>query len=288
MTDDSERIRLADRVQFATPAGESVSLILSECWRSSDGHRIEASLRGEYDTWQRLLAEGWFHLDAVTERPDLHPDRDVEMHVRLRPGLTQAVPGDLTDLGATIADPESPLGRTASWFVTAIVPASSDETVDGNVADVVAQVGVETCWASILDDDTETAAIDQITEHFDDQGWEYERPERGFVSIEITVGGRPLPVYVYTDGPAGTCQLYAVHPDEIPESNWDELTRTLATRNYELERGAFGLNEIDGTVRYRRRADLDREHFGQVFDDTVAAMAMVFEDLAGLADPSDV
>lgn len=288
MNDDIATVEMDETVEFTTLAGESFPLTLATLQRSADGDQVHATLVADYDTWMQIADEGAFHLDDVDDRPELHPDRGVQLQVRLRPRLLDRLSDDLSAVTDLVSQPTDPLWQTSAWFVTAIVPAlDRSDDVDAEVSSGIAQIGLHTDWAEFFSEDDDRSASAAVTDHFESEGWEYEEPESDLVEIEITMRGQSFPVYIYTDGEERVCRLYAVHPDTVPEPNWPALTQTLATRNYELERGAFGLNRMDGSVRYRRRADLERESIGEAFDATVSAMVSIYDDVARWGMPDD-
>lgn len=286
MDDETATVSMDETVEFTSLVGESFPVTLADLRRSADGDEVQATFVADYDTWTQITEQGAFHVDDVDERPELHPARDVKLQVRLRPRLHEHLPEDLADVSDRVDAPTDPLWETAAWFVTAIVPAlDRGEDMGAGVSTGVAQVGLRTDWAEFFTEDDDRSANTAVTDHFEAEGWEYAEPESDLVEIEITMRGQSFPVYIYTDGEERVCRLYAVHPDSVPEANWPALTQTLATRNYELERGAFGLNGMDGTVRYRRRADLERESIGEAFDATVSAMVSIYDDVARWAVP---
>lgn len=285
MDEQLEHESVDEVVQFDTLDGDAITGTVRELRRSQESAALELAFLCEYEVWQEARSAGAFHLDFVEESPTLHPDRDVELHLRARPVCFQSSADDLQTVADQLIAGTAPLNQAESWCAIAILPAMDlPDDESGAISASTAQMGLRTTWAEWLatgEDDRSLRRV--VTDYFDSEGWEYDLPEEQLVEIEIKIGGRPLTVYCYTDMPDERCHLYAVHPGTIPEENHEAVGRLLSMRNYELEYGAFGLNPTDGSVRYRRRADPERESIPQAFDATVAAMAGVYDDLWGWA-----
>lgn len=283
MGEQAAAVRLRQRQQFDTLTGGPLRVTVGEVQRADSG-AVEGRFRLSYDAWQTALDRGCFHLDAVTERPGVDPGDDVELRVRLRDAATTHCPTDLEALDDRLGDPTDPLWHTAAWYATGVlhtvdVPEEFDDALGAAAS---ASVGVETTWQSFFapEEDRPDSVAAYVREYFDEDGWDYEVLERGAFAIDVSLpSGGSFSVYVYTDDDARSCSVYAVHPDTVPQSARDEVDRLLATRNYELETGAFGVNAASGEVRFRNCVSPDDEPFARAFDDAVAAMSSVFADV---------
>lgn len=283
MDDTTDTVQIDETLQFSPLYGEPLSVAVSEV--SRDDGDVLASFELDYDTWMRAQEGGAFHLDGVSDAPELGPGRRVELRAQLRPALAGTL-DEIDELRGRFVDSGDPVRQTESWFATAIMQAV--EMPDGLDfgAGGATVMGVETDWDGFFDDDREVVR-DYVTDHFESQGWEYEFLDDTLIRVEITMGGRPLPVYIYADQDGRECLIYSVHPKSIPEEERDHVSRLLAMRNYEVERGAFGLNPADGEVRFRLRAFPDRESFGEVLDRNVSAMAGIFDELWARGEDDD-
>jgi hypothetical protein len=189
------------------------------------------------------------------------------------------------ELEQRLSDPVDPLRHTESWFATGILQQVELPTeFDGIVEpDAAASVGVNTVWNEFLDGTGANSVIEQITAFFDDEN-AYERPEEDLVQAEIAIrDDRQLSLYIYADEETRECQIYSVHPKQIPESARPAVSQVLATRNFELERGSFGLNPADGTVRFRLNVSVEEESVVDAINTNLSAMRSVFETIWELA-----
>jgi len=281
--EDSAPVVTVDRqLPFTSLAGKQLEVTVEKVHQDESDGGIAAKLRLDYDAWTFALEEGAFHLDSVLDLPDLQPDRPVELQVQLRPTLATGVE-HVPEVTERLEDSQDLLRDTQSWFTTSIVqelemPDSFDDVPDMGSTDTVS-IGGETGWDDFFDGAHLSSVRDAVIEHFEGKGWEYDILEENLIHIEITIGGRALPVYIYTYEDDRECMIYSVHPTQVPEEDRDGISRLLARRNYELEHGSFGLNEMDGEVRFRVRALPDQEPFGEALDANVAAMASVFDDI---------
>lgn len=283
MGEQAAAVRLRQRQQFDTLTGGPLRVTVGEVQRADSG-AVEGRFQLSYDAWQTALDRGCFHLDAVSERPGVDPGDDVELRVRLRDAATTHCPTDLEVLEDRLGDPTDPLWHTAAWYATGVLHTVDvpEEFGDAIGAAASASVGVETTWQSFFapDEDRPDSVTAYVREYFDEDGWDYEVLERGAFAIDVSLpSGGSFSVYVYTDDDARSCSVYAVHPDTVPQSARDEIDRLLATRNYELETGAFGVNAASGEVRFRNCVSPDDEPFARAFDDAVAAMSSVFAEV---------
>ena len=274
MDESTDTVQIGEELQFTPLYGNSLAVTVREGSRG-DGQEIFTTFELDYDAWMLACEGGAFHLDGVSDLPEFGPGREVELRAQLRPALARTI-DEVSELRGRFADSGDPVRQTESWFVTAIMQAAElSEKMGSGTATVL---GVETDWEGVFDDDREVVR-EYVTDHFDSQGWEYELLDDTLVRVEITMGGRPLSVYIYTDQDGRECLIYSVHPKRVPEEERDHVTQLLAMRNYEIERGAFGLNPADGEVRFRLRAFPDREPFGELLDRNVSAMASIFDEL---------
>lgn len=294
MDDHETEIRIDERLPFQTLHGESLQVDVGTVSRVGSGP-VRARLRVDYETWERAVELGCFHLDSVTERPSLSPGRQVELRVRLRTAVDATLQTDLSGVKQRlIGDDDSPdettrpvdaLRQTASWYATGILQTvgfpDGMESALGNGAS--ASVGVDTRWDDFFTvaDDRPAEVATYVTDYFDGEEWSYELVEAGIYEIELSLGDRGrFSLYVYADEEERVCSLYAVHPDSVPRGARADVTDLLASRNYELERGAFGLDPASGDVRYRLRLLPDEESFAEGFDRAVSAMSSVFDEIA--------
>jgi hypothetical protein len=295
MDESAPVVRLQQQRQFTTLHGRPLTATVGEIRRDGSG-AVHATLLLDYETWRTAVEQGSFHLDDVAERPSLDTGEDVELRVRLRSAVTPTLPDDLADVTERRSDPTDPLWHTASWFVTGILQTVSLPEELGLPADLglpeefgaalsggaAASVGVDTSWKSFFaGDDTPDSVRTYVTDYFDADDWTYDRLEAGLIQIDVTLGeDSGFSVYVYTDDETRECLLYAVHSHSVPEDARATVATLLATRNYELEYGSFGLNAASGEVRFRHHVRPDEESFAEAFDATVSTMSSVFGEIS--------
>lgn len=282
MSETVETVDIEQRFQFRTLEGAEVPVDVATIKRNRAGDGvITASLFLTYESWGVAVEHGCFHLDETTERPDLDPDRKVELSVRLRPALATTAPDELWKLDRRMSAAEDPLRHTEAWYVTSIrqeiqMPGALAETLDISAS---ASVGVDTDWAEYLTASGPDTVLEQITAHLNDE-YPYDIPEAKMVKATVPLGqDRDLSLYVYADEQARECTVCAVHPDRVPDQAREEVTRLLARRNFELERGSFGLNPADGTVRFRYRERVDAGSVAEAVTRSVSAMKSVYDPI---------
>ena len=115
------RIRVGPEVVLAAPDGSDVRITHVQAALTYDGDRLEdvrITFRLDPETWARVDAGGWFHLDPDARGPTfggaLRAGEPVEIEARLsQPGLTAAAvtTDDEWDVGAQIRGGRSPEQR---------------------------------------------------------------------------------------------------------------------------------------------------------------------------------
>lgn len=286
MTDGAEVIQIRQRVEFTTLRGDTLAVDVEKI---RQGHTASQTVVGSFfltdDAWAHAVDTGCFHLDTVSESPARDTDQPIELRARLRPGVAETVFDGEADLEQRLSDPVDPLRHTESWFATGILQqVDLPMEFDGVVGpDAAANVGVHTVWNEFLDETEADSVLETITAFFDDES-AYESPEANLVQAEIPIGDdHQLSLYIYADEERRECQIYTVYPAQIPEAARPAVSQVLATRNFELERGSFGLNPADGTVRFRLHVYVDEEPVVEAINTALSAMRSVAETLRELA-----
>jgi len=283
----AETVDIEQRLQFRALNGTEIPVDVAsiERDRSGDG-AITASLFLPPETWDLVLEHGCFHLDGTTERPDLEPDQKVELWVQLRPALADVAPDELWKLDRRMAEADDPLRHTEAWYVTSIrqevqMPEAFTETLDAAAS---ASVGVETDWAEYLSASGPDTVLEQITSYLDGE-FDYDIREANMVAVTVPVGqDDEIALYAYADENARECNVYSVHPKQIPKPARNEVTRMLASRNFELERGSFGLNPADGSVRFRLRERVDSGSVAEAITRNISMMKSVYDPIKQCVD----
>jgi hypothetical protein len=281
----NEHISVETQVEFRSLAGDSITATVQEVAVTSTV--VSATVTLSWDSWQRVVAEGLYHLDGTETPGSFEADLPVELRLQLRSAFAADVADDPNELEAQLSDPEDPLCSTGAWYVTELsqeLNLPDEVDMDG---DAVASLGIETAWAdwSPAEAAANESIRDIVTSHLDAEDWEYEvtEDEALFVQFPVAVDDQTWSVVVQVDELARSCLVYSFHPDPIPAASYAEICLRLNEANFDLGRGAFELDPSDGIVDFRTRVLPDQEQFGRVLHAYLRVAAGLFDTIDTLA-----
>lgn len=233
---------------------------------------VYARLLADWPTWQRVRHEGVFHLDGVVEPPGFEANRDVALRLRLRAALVEKAPDDLL---AALADPDSPLSHTESWFATEVMQSVQAPTG-------YAELGVRTNWAEPLGPSDPGDVMSVVTSSLMGLGWEFERHDGDLIRCKASVDSdRSWVVLIPVEAESERGAVFSVHPRLVPVSARAGLALLLLEANHQLGVGAFEIDADDGEVRYRipftRPSAAD---FQEILDRNLTTMSAYYDAIA--------
>lgn len=233
---------------------------------------VRAHLVIDWPTWQRVRAEGLFHLDGVDSPAGFIEGAEVIVRARLRAAALSTAPDNLP---AALADPTSPLSHTESWLATEAMQSVSNGTER-------AELGVRTDWAEPLPT-SEPSGIKSLVEScLTGLGWDYERHDGDLIRFRARADGdRSWIVLIPLEPASDSGAVFSVHPRRVPVGARASIALLLLEANHQLGIGAFEIDPDDGEVRYRIPfAQPSFSDLQDILDRNLTAMSAYYDAVA--------